>query len=85
MSTILEWITVAVPTNLKIIGETNLNIVLERENVVLIIFLDESTPHLNAALNKVILAPPIFGANKWPRNNPVLHLNLINRLRTTWS
>lgn len=52
MTSVLEWINIQAPTNLKVVGETNLELILEREDVVIVLFIDESTPLLNAALKK---------------------------------
>ena len=50
MNTIMEWINVEIPTNLKVVGESHLDRIFHREEIVLVFFIDESTPLLNAAL-----------------------------------
>ena len=50
MNTILEWINVEIPSNLKVVGESHLDRVFHREEIVLVFFIDESTPLLNTAL-----------------------------------
>ena len=50
MNSIMEWINVEVPTNLKVVGESHLDRVFQREEIVLVLFIDESTPLLNSAL-----------------------------------
>ena len=53
MSSIFDWINFEIPANLKVVGESHLKRVFSREETVVVIFMDESTPHLNAALKKV--------------------------------
>jgi len=52
MDSIMDWINVEVPTNLRVVGESHLDTVIAREEIVVVLFIDESTPLLNVALKK---------------------------------